>query len=176
MNPWAPFVAFVIVGLAWTIVWAWVVMRAGGPPKPYDPISQSAGRIRQRLFAALAVVLAVVFLGSIWWLPYRAIAVSRLGAPAATVTVSAKMWQWTLSRTQIPAGVPVEFDVTSVDVNHGFGIYGPSGNLVAQVQAMPGFTNSLIVRFAEPGHYLVRCLEFCGIPHIGMAAAFEATK
>lgn len=83
------------------------------------------------------------------------------------------MWQWTLSRSSFPAGTTVEFDVTSRDVNHGFGIYGPQGTLVAQVQAMPGITNRLVVHLARPGQYLVRCLEFCGIPHIGMATAFQ---
>ncbi len=172
MNPWVPFVVFLVIGTAWTVAWGWTIARAGGPPAAYDPIYRGGGWIRRRLFAALIVVLGAAFLASLWWLPYRGVAASRLGAPTARVTVTARMWQWTLSRTQTPAGTPVEFDVTSVDVNHGFGIYGASGHLVAQVQAMPGYTNHLIVRL-QPGRYVVRCLEYCGVPHIGMLTAFD---
>lgn len=165
MDPWVPFMGFLVIGLAWTIV------RAGSPAGRLRP-HLLRRPIRRRLFAALIVVLGAAFLASLWWLPYRGVAASRLGAPTARVTVTARMWQWTLSRTQTPAGTPVEFDVTSVDVNHGFGIYGASGHLVAQVQAMPGYTNHLIVRL-QPGRYVVRCLEYCGVPHIGMLTAFD---
>lgn len=173
MNPWGPLVVFLVIGAAWTAAWAWVVARSSGPPGSFDAVYAAGGVLRRRLFYAIVAVLVVVFLASVRWFPYRSLAEARLGPPTAHVSVTAKMWQWTLSQTAIPAGTPVEFDVTSIDVNHGFGIYGPSGRVVAQVQAMPGYTNRLVVRFAQPGQYLVRCLEFCGIPHIGMATAFD---
>jgi cytochrome c oxidase subunit 2 len=173
VNPWLPFSVFIILVIAWTVAWAWTVSRANGKTEAYEAVARSGGRISQRLFVAVVVVLAVVFLLSIWWLPYRRIAAARIGAPVARVAITGKMWNWTLSQTRLPAGVPVEFDVTSLDVNHGFGIYSPSGHLMAQVQAMPGYTNHLIVRFREAGRYTVRCLEFCGVPHIGMVTNFE---
>lgn len=173
MNPLLPFLAFLILAIAWTVAWAWAVSQANRTPEPYEAVSRSGGRVRGRLFVIVAVVLAAAFLLSIWWLPYRRVAAARLGAPVSKVTVTGKMWEWTLSQMQLPAGVPVELDVTSLDVNHGFGIYTPSGHLMAQVQAMPGYTNHLIVRFSELGRYTVRCLEFCGIPHIGMVTNFE---
>jgi cytochrome c oxidase subunit 2 len=173
MDPWVPFAAFIIVGAAWTAVWLWAVARSSGPPADYDAVYKSSGLLRRRLLYALSIFFAVVFLLSIRWLPYRGLAQARLGPPAARVAVTAQMWQWGLSQTTIPMGVPVEFAVTSKDVNHGFAIYSPSGRIVAQVQAMPGYTNHLIVRFTQPGQYLVRCLEFCGIPHIGMAAILD---
>ncbi|HKV46146.1 MAG TPA: cytochrome c oxidase subunit II [bacterium] len=173
MNPWGPFVVFLVVGTAWTVAWGWVVAWSSRPSGSFDDIYAAGAVLRRRLFSAIVAILVIVFLVSIRWFPYRSLAEARLGPPAAHVTVTAKMWQWTLSQTEIPAGTPVEFDVTSIDVNHGFGIYGPSGHIVAQVQAMPGYTNRLVVRFSEPGQYLVRCLEFCGIPHIGMAAALQ---
>jgi cytochrome c oxidase subunit II len=75
---------------------------------------------------------------------------------------------WTLSRSEFPTGVPVEFDVTAGDVNHGFGLYDPQGHLIAQTQAMPGYTNRLIFTLEEPGIYVIRCLELCGAPHFLM--------
>jgi cytochrome c oxidase subunit 2 len=173
MNPWGPFAVFLVVGGAWTVAWALVVLRASGPPHLYEPIYQASGRLRRLLFGATVGVLLVVLLVSVGWFPYPPVAAARLGPPSVRVAVTAQMWQWTLSRTALPAGATVEFDVTSRDVNHGFAIYGPSGRLVAQVQAMPGYTNRLLVHFTDPGQYLVRCLEYCGIPHIGMATAFQ---
>ncbi len=89
------------------------------------------------------------------------------------VQVVGHQWSWQLSGNRFTAGVPVEFHVTSDDVNHGFAIYGPDGRIVTQTQAMPGFTNRLIHTFSQPGKYRVLCLAYCGVAHHGMAAEFE---
>jgi cytochrome c oxidase subunit II len=94
-------------------------------------------------------------------MPYFFVRRQTIGRPTVRVRVLARQWAWTFSQNKVPARVPVEFDVTSDDVNHGFG-------LVAQTQAMPGYTNQLIFTFNEPGTYLVRCLELCGAPHFAM--------
>jgi cytochrome c oxidase subunit II len=73
----------------------------------------------------------------------------------------------------LPFGTPIVLDVSAKDVNHGFGIYDPDGRIVAQVQAMPGYTNALPLRLSRRGQYVVRCLEFCGVAHAFMRAGFE---
>lgn len=80
----------------------------------------------------------------------------------------AHQWYWQLSRKQVEAGVPVEFRVTSADVNHGFAIYAPDDRIVIQTQAMPGFTNKMLHTFRQPGTYRILCLEYCGLDHHGM--------
>ncbi|MGH8455356.1 MAG: cytochrome oxidase [Stenotrophobium sp.] len=92
---------------------------------------------------------------------------------AQIVNVVGHQWYWELSRTQVEAGVPVEFDVTSADVNHGFAIYGPDDRIVTQTQAMPGYTNRLVYTFTESGKYRVRCLEYCGLVHHLMETEFQ---
>ena len=67
----------------------------------------------------------------------------------------------------------MQFNVTSLDVNHGFAIYDPNDRIVTQAQAMPGFTNRLLYTFKEPGKYRVMCLEYCGLAHHAMVAEFE---
>ena len=84
-----------------------------------------------------------------------------------------RQWFWELSPGPIKVGVPVEFQVTSADVNHGFGIYDRSGRLLAQTQAMPGITNRLVYTFTLPGKYRVLCLEYCGLAHHGMILEFD---
>ncbi len=65
----------------------------------------------------------------------------------------------------------VEFRVSSLDVNHGFGLYGPERQLVAQTQAMPGYVNRLRVHLDEPGSYIVLCLEYCAAGHHRMRSS-----
>ena len=60
-------------------------------------------------------------------------------------------------------GQEVEFRVKTEDVTQGMGIYTPDMTLVAQVQAMPGYTNALVHTFDELGTYQIFCMEFCGI-------------
>lgn len=73
---------------------------------------------------------------------------------------------------EVPLNELVEFRVTSLDVNHGFAIYNPANELIAQTQAMPGYVNRLRWKFTEPGNYDVYCLEYCGMAHQGMKTSF----
>lgn len=73
---------------------------------------------------------------------------------------------------ELPVDKMVEFRVTSLDVNHGFGIYDSAMHLVTQVQAMPGYVNRLRYKFTKPGSYHVLCLEYCGMGHPAMESSF----
>jgi cytochrome c oxidase subunit 2 len=72
----------------------------------------------------------------------------------------------------IPLGSKVLFDTSSIDVNHGLGLYSAQGQLLDQVQVMSGCYNNIIYQFTKPGTYYVRCLEFCGYGHFGMVTQF----
>ena len=52
-------------------------------------------------------------------------------------------------------GQEVEFPVNTEDVTQGMGIYTPDMTLVAQVQAMPGYTNALVHTFDKLGTYQI---------------------
>ncbi len=174
MSPILLFVGFCILGALWTAIWAWVLFNRRDP-LPNSQVESGAARLRIRLLYVASAVVVIVFSVSIYFFPYAFIRAGVLGAPAVTVKVLAQQWAWTFSQDKFRIGVPVEFDVTSQDVNHGFGLYDPEGHLVAQVQAMPGYTNRLIFTFHEPGTYTVRCLELCGAPHYVMESQLTAT-
>lgn len=72
----------------------------------------------------------------------------------------------------LPKNEIVEFNVSSLDVNHGFSLY-KDGVLQAQVQAMPGYVNRLRWRFSDSGTYDILCLEYCGVAHAAMAAKIK---
>ncbi len=174
MNPILLFVGFCILGAIWTAVWGWVVFNRRRP-LPYEQVENEANSLRRRLLYAASAIVVVVFGVSIYFLPYSFVRSAVLGSPAVRVSVRAEQWDWTFSQDKFRVGVPVEFDVTSQDVNHGFGLYDPENRLVAQVQAMPGYTNHLIFTFHAPGTYTVRCLELCGTPHSMMESQLTAT-
>jgi cytochrome c oxidase subunit 2 len=91
---------------------------------------------------------------------------------AQVVDVVGHQWYWTISRKELEAGTPVEFRVTSNDVNHGFAVYAPDNRIVVQTQAMPDYTNKLLYTFHTPGTYRVLCLEYCGVAHHAMETQF----
>lgn len=130
---------------------------------------QVAGyRLRRGWLWALAAAALIALGISLPGFPYGHAGV----AAGRHYSVLAMQYGFTLP-PMIPKDTLVVFDVTSKDVNHGFGIYDPSGHLFAQVQAMPDYVNHLSLRFSVPGHYVVRCLEFCGIAHAAMQGAFD---
>jgi cytochrome c oxidase subunit 2 len=86
------------------------------------------------------------------------------------VAVTGMQWAWQIKPDTMQAGQPVEFQVTSTDVNHGFAIYAPDGRIEIQTQAMPGVTNKFVHTFAQPGTYKVMCLEYCGVGHAPMTS------
>lgn len=138
-------------------------------------------RVRAAYFAVLSLA---VILGLAFTLPKTPYPGKLVGEkPDAVINVVSEMWSWTLtpgagatttdSGLVVPAGKLIEFDVSSKDVNHNFGVYNAAAHLVAQVQAMPGYTNRLFHTFDAPGHYTVLCLEYCGVGHQAMNIEFD---
>jgi cytochrome c oxidase subunit 2 len=75
----------------------------------------------------------------------------------------------TANELHLPSGVPVEIEVSSVDVIHSFWI--PS--LGGKIDMIPGRVNRLRVLAAEAGRFRGQCAEFCGVQHARMG--FVAT-
>lgn len=168
---WAVSVILMAVVVA---VFAWVALSARNPVNDYGPIRATAYRLRGWLFALLVLVLVVANYRSLMALPYIAdVRGLDPGAAVQRVDVVGEQWDWSIKPAQVVAGTPVEFHVTSKDVNHGFAIYGPSMLILGQVQAMPGYDNVLRQTFNTPGTYKILCLEYCGLGHHVMAAELK---
>lgn len=174
-----------LVGTVAIVLIAWFVASRHVPQAPVESVVPRVYRARGWYFLVLLAVLIVVSAVTLSRLPYPQ---AEAQEPAVTVRVVGRMWAWELQpptapggtaaapeaqELVLPAGQPVEFDVTSEDVNHGLGIYDEAGHLFAQTQAMPGYTNRLRLVFAQPGRYHVMCLEYCGLAHHTMFAAFQ---
>ena len=118
-------------------------------------------------------LLAILLVSTIFLIPYNDEA--SAGEGAMVVNVRAAQFGWQIQPPRMPAGVPIEFHLTSRDVNHGFGIYDEDDNLKKQVQVAPGKTQELVYTFEEPGTYRILCLEFCGVSHHAMIGTLEVT-
>ena len=165
----AVLVWFLIVAGSATLVMLGVALSTRLPALPQSDVSRKGYELRRAWLWVLCASIVASFALSLPSFPYPTTSQSRTLPHFAVV---ARQFSFKLPAT-IPLNTDVMFDVTSADVNHGFGIYDPNEQLIAQVQAMPGYTNHLPVRFSVPGTYTVRCLEYCGIAHHVMQASFE---
>lgn len=126
-------------------------------------------RKRTALIWAMAIVGAAVTLMSLRSWPH---AIAAEG-DAVVINATGGQWYWEIDRQDVPKGSRVVFNLHTEDVNHGFGIVDPSGRLLFQTQAMPGYVNRVEHVFDEPGEYRVLCMEFCGVGHHDMIDEFQ---
>ena len=128
--------------------------------------------LRKRWLALLLVIGVLVVGISLFDLPYA----SGGSAGRTVVKVTGGQFFWSLLPDRVPAGARIRFDVTSIDVNHGFGLYDPHGHLIGSVQAMPGYHNKLDLTLSEACVYRMRCLELCGLNHATMEGSFTVVR
>lgn len=92
-----------------------------------------------------------------------------------TVDVTGQQWLWTYHYPStgvtsevlyLPEGERVNFDVTSLDVVHGFWIV----QMGVKIDANPGETTTTAVTPDKLGTFDVRCAEFCGLYHAYMTS------
>ena len=142
---------------------------------------KKAYSFRGNLFYVLASLIIILLLFTFSMFPYA----KAKEVPEVVVPVEAQQFQFTVrspdeihdangaSTPVLPLNKLIEFRVTSKDVNHGFAIYSPEGDIISQVQAMPGYVNRLRVKFTQPGIYQILCLEYCGMAHHIMKAEIQ---
>lgn len=160
----------VIVSLIAIMILAYIFLKIrfqANNSEEYHHIQVKAYRIRALVFGVLILVVLPVSLYLLTITPYFS-----SEKAAQTVNITASQWYWDFDVAEVDMATPIEFHVTSTDVNHSFALYSPDGHIVMQTQAMPGYVNKLTNIFTKPGVYQVLCLEYCGIAHHSMIADF----
>lgn len=165
-------VSIVLMGCL-AILFAWVAIRANVAIDNYGPVIDAAYRMRVWLFALALIVLVGTNYKTVGEVPYINTLPPLPAAAVQPTQVVGEQWAWTITPHTFKVGQTAEFYVTSKDVNHGFALYDPEFRIVAETQAMPGYTNVLRYTFTEPGTYQVLCLEYCGIAHHLMKTEIE---
>jgi cytochrome c oxidase subunit II len=164
-------VVFAVLALLLATMFVVIAVQAGSDVG-FERVHDVGYWLRNRWLAVLVVVGVVVVGISLFDLPYA----SGSAAGRTVVKVTGGQFFWSLQPSSVPTGTRVRFDVTAVDVNHGFGLYDPHGHLIGSVQAMPGYHNKLDLTLSQAGVYRIRCLEYCGLNHSTMESSFTVTR
>ena len=166
-------IGVVFAAIALVLAGAFLVIGVqAGSDVSVERVHRVAYWLRKRWLALLLVIGVLVVGISLFDLPYA----TGSAAGRTMVKVTSGQFFWSLQPDRVPAGTRVRFDVTSIDVNHGFGLYDPHGHLIGSVQAMPGYHNKLDLTLSEAGVYRIRCLELCGLNHSTMENTFTVAQ
>ncbi len=157
-----------IAGIAFLVGVFYFVISKAWSQEDYSTFQEEWYGFRNKWFIFLIILGISLTLITLAPFPLPSQTKTYSGEEYQHVNVSGHQWYWMMSTDTVVAGTPVNFRVTGADVNHGFGIYNEDLQLVAQVQAMPGYTNQLIYTFEKPGKYHILCLEYCGLAHHAM--------
>jgi cytochrome c oxidase subunit 2 len=162
-----------LVGI--TVAMVWFVIRYHRSRAP-EPTSQVEGNLwLEIIWTALPtlLVLAMFYYGWAGYLTLRSVPPGSL-----QVTAVARMWSWsfryqngkTSNKLYVPVGKPVQVELESRDVLHGF--YIPAFRVKRDV--VPGMKNHVWFVAPRSGSYDIFCSQYCGTGHSGMISAVEA--
>ena len=115
-------------------------------------------------------------------LGHRMLPLTPESGDALRIEVTGHQWWWQVhypdagvslrDEIRIPAGVPIDFHLTSEDVIHSFWVPRLGGKL----DMIPGRTNVLRLQADAPGEYRGLCAEFCGLRHAHMQFVVHAME
>ena len=167
----APVAAVVYAVAAYSLV-GWRHRGNQDEPPPDDGPPLRGNSTVTAIWLGTSTVLVLVLLA--WGLTvYSAEDVSHTNT--LQINVTGQQWLWTFqypgtgvnTRTLVlPVNRPVQFNVTSVDVTHGF---WPAA-LGVQVDANPGVVTVIRATPDKLGTFTVRCSQLCGLYHSFMYA------
>lgn len=117
------------------------------------------------------IALPVVILGGLMAVNVSAIASGPADGELRIDVVAHQYW-WeigydgfeTANEIHVPAGTEFELVVTARDVIHS--VWVPE--LGGKIDAVPGRETRLVLEADEPGRYVGRCAEYCGLQHTWM--------
>lgn len=165
--------AFLLLGITAVTVWFLIRYRRSRAP---EPTSQSEGNAWLEMVWVILPTLLVLAMFYYGWAGY--LALRNVPKGALQVTATARMWSWsftyangkTSTRLYVPVGRPVEVNIVSKDVLHGF--YIPAFRI--KRDAVPGMKNHAWFVATTPGSYDLFCSVYCGVGHSSMITTVEA--
>jgi len=160
------FTTVCVLGIAFVVYIARSTRSGATSP---DPISLAERE--KTWFGAVVVLLVALLVTTIFFTPYGQTA----SANAQVVKIEGLQFAWLVPSKPVVAGRQVEFELTSADVNHSFAVYTMSGELLFEVQVVPGTTTKYDYTFKHAGTYRIVCLEYCGVGHALMQNQLTVT-
>jgi len=141
-----------------------------------EPTSQREGSLWLEAVWTVLPTLLVLAMFYYGWSGYLTLRQVPKGALQATAV--ARMWAWsfkyengrTSDKLYVPVGRPVQVNLESRDVLHGF--YLPAFRI--KRDAVPGMKNHVWFVATKPGSYDIFCSQYCGTGHSAMISTVEA--
>jgi cytochrome c oxidase subunit 2 len=167
----APVAAFVYAVGAYSLL-AWRHRSEDPDEVPPDGPPMRGNGPMTVLWLVVSTLLVVVLL--VWGLGELASEQAPQADPLQ-VNVTGQQWLWSFSypgtgvetrSLVLPVGRAVQFNVTSVDVTHGFW----AASLGVQVDANPSVVTVIEATPNRTGTFVVRCSQLCGLYHAFMYA------
>jgi len=155
-----------------TAAFVYAIKNSSSRNEDYGVVTKRAYGIRRWWMASVCALGIVVTITTLTPFPITALA----GSNPRIIKAESGQWYWKIEDTTATVGEPVQYHVSSVDVNHGFAVFDPDDRLIGQTQAMPGYTNKLNITYTQPGKHVVRCLEYCGLAHHAMIVEIQVSE
>jgi cytochrome c oxidase subunit 2 len=177
MNPTAltiliAYSAVVVVSLV-AILWIWRSTHSFETDRKDTVDTHKLAEGEKGWFIFAVITLGILALATLAFIPYGDNAAAN---GQQIVQAQGQQFAWIVTPNTIKAGVPVRFEVTAKDVNHGFAVYNDKNVLLFQIQAVPDSVSHIVYTFKNPGRYQVVCLEYCGVNHHTMVGALTVAK
>lgn len=166
--------ALVVGAFVWSlIIWSIVRYRKRNDDVP----NQNPENIP---IEVLYTIVPIAIVGVLFFFTMRTQSATRerVKHPDLVVNVVGFQWQWQFEypgqnvtvtgrseggRPQmvLPVGQTVQLNLRTADVNHSFWV----PKFLSKRDLIPGVRNSITVDVTEPGTFVGRCAEFCGLDH-----------
>lgn len=170
-------VMMVFAGIVFVIVMGALVIALRRPADDGDEAIER--HLERRFVIGGGVILPAVVLGILMVLNVRTIVAEPTSGDMTIDVVGYRYW-WeatydgftTANEIHIPTGTKVALHLTSVDVVHSVWI----PELAGKADMVPGREQTLVIEADEPGRYVGRCAEFCGLQHAWMLFTIVAEE
>lgn len=176
---WGMFSLYGVIMVVVIVLWFYAIRR---PPRPLDAGQERRLHARWIVGGGLVLPLTATTLVLAFGVPLgqRMLPLPVAGDEPLQIEVTAHQWWWQVHYPQqgieleneihIPAGKPVDLQLTSEDVIHSFWL----PQLAGKLDMFPGRVNTLRLEADRPGRYRGVCAEFCGVGHSHMAFVVTA--
>lgn len=164
--------------LFFTVVTLLAAIYRTRPAQRYSDITRPPGGVSW-IFTGVGVSTLLLLGTTVWTVRVLSANSAPRREAAVKLAVIGHQWWWevryqsdepsrtfrTANEIHIPAGEPVEISLQAADVIHSFWI----PKLAGKTDLIPGQTNRTWIEADEPGTFLGRCGEYCGLQHAHMS-------
>jgi cytochrome c oxidase subunit II len=114
------------------------------------------------MLVILGVSLHIITFNTIPWAPMDINRAEIQPDKVFDITVANHQFTLPSEKLVIKVHEKVLFNVTSMDLTYGFGLFRQDNTMLFQMQVVPGHKNDILWQFGKPGTYTIRSTEYSG--------------